>query len=151
MRRGVEGTQAVVQHGTAVTHTFASATPTQVWSALQATWDELELKITGRGPGRQVASQGQRLVRLNGRRASYWVDCGRDLSGPVADDARVLLNVASAVGTADGATALSTQVDAEARNRGGLEGVRECRSTGALEKLIAEKISERLSGGTPPR
>lgn len=147
VKRGVEGTRAVVQHGGLVTQTFPSATEAQVWAAVQATYEELRLKITDRGPGQQVASQGQRLVRLADRRASYWVDCGRDLSGPVADAAQVLLNVVSGVGTEGGSVTLGTRVDAEARNRGGLEGVRECTSTGALEKLIAERTAERLGGG----
>lgn len=146
VRRGVEGTRAVVQHGGLVTQAFPSATEAQVWAAVQATYDELRLKVTARGPGQQVASQGQRLVRLAEHRASYWVDCGRDFSGPVADAAQVLLNVVSGVGTEGGAVVLGTRVDAEARNRGGVEGVRECTSTGALEKLIAERTAERLGG-----
>ncbi len=135
-----------MQHGRLVTDTFPSVGAQRLFGALAATYEELGLAITERVPGSQVASQGQRLVRLDGRRASWWVDCGQDLSGPIADDARVVLNVVSAVSAAgDGAT-LETRIDAEAHARGNMEGVRECTTTGKLEALLAEKVSGRLGG-----
>lgn len=143
MRRGVAGTGAVVQHGVAVTDTFPSTSRMELFRAVTGAYQELGLGITARIPGSQVASQGHRLVRLDGRRASWWVDCGRDLSGPVADDARVLLNVVSVVAASGGSATLTTRVDAEAHARGAAEGVRECSTTGRLEALLAEKAAGR--------
>ncbi len=150
LRRGIAGTGAVVQHGVAVADTFPSASTGEVFNALTTAYEELGLTITARVPGGQVASQGHRLVRLDGRRASWWVDCGLDLSGPVADDARVLINVVSVVGAAGGGTILDTRVDAEAHVRGAAEGVRECASTGKLEALLAERVAGRLEGRAAP-
>jgi len=147
LRRGVEGTQTVVQKG-APLGGIVDGSVQRAWAALQAAYDDVGLTVTTRVPANgMLASVEQRLVRLNGRRASFYVDCGSDLSGPVADDAQVLLTVTSAVQAgADGTTIVGTRVDAEARPRGRVEGVRDCTSTKRLETLILQKVREGVKG-----
>jgi len=147
MRRGVEGTQAVVQHGNPVSDSFPSTSTAALLAAVSDAYAALGLDVTARVGGSQIASQGHRLVRLAQKRASWWVDCGSDLSGPIADAARVLLNVVSTVRPAGEGAVLDTRVDAEARTRGNVEGVRECTSTGRLEALLAEEVRTRRGGG----
>jgi len=144
LRRGVEGTQAVVQHGNPVAEPFPSTSTRMLLAAVSDAYAALGLDVTARVAGSQIASQGHRLVRLAERRASWWVDCGTDFSGPVADASRVLLNVVSSVRPAGTGALLDTRVDAEARTRGGVEGVRECTSTGRLEALLAEEVRKRV-------
>ena len=147
VRRGVEGsTETVIQRGRALGGIVEAPLPA-VFAALQVTYEELGLTVTIRVPAEgRIGSEGRRLVRLSGRRASHWVDCGSDLSGPVADQAHVLVTVLSALHAAEGGrTLVATRVDAEARTRGGIEGVRDCTSTGRLEALIHQSLLERLA------
>ena len=144
--RGVEGTERIVQTGQVETGRFP-APPAAVFSAVEAVLEELELSVTTRSPAEGLlASEGQRLVRLAGRRASNWVDCGSTITGRVADEAQVLLSVTAVVAPAEGGTDMALRVDAEALNRGTVEGVRECTSTGRLESLLTERVRTRLSG-----
>jgi len=145
LRRGIDGTQTVIQHGAVVTATV-DARLQPAWTALQAAYEDLGIKVTVRDPmARQLGSEGLRLVRLAGRRASYYVDCGSDLSGPIADNARVLVTVLTALQTRSGGTTdVGTRVTAEARYRGSLEGVRDCTSTGKLEALIVQHLEGHL-------
>lgn len=146
--RGVEGTERVIEHGR-VESAPVTAPPAAVFEAVAAVLDELDLEITTRVPREgRLASEGNRLVRLAGRRASHWVDCGSTLNGPVADAAQVLLSLDVVVTSPGGSVSvLAVRVDAEARARGGLEGVRECTSTGRLEALLTEQVRQRLGDG----
>lgn len=148
IRRGVEGTERVVQRGQALTAVYPVPRAT-AWTALQALLTELEIQPTTVSPGDgRLFADGFRVVRLADRRASVWVDCGSDLNGPVADAAQVMANlrlVASSEGA--GSTRVSIQFDAEARARGGMEGVRSCTSTGRLEERVFQTLSERLGAG----
>ena len=146
--RGVEGTERVVQRGQEVA--FAVEAPvTAVFAAVEAVYEELELKVVDRVPREGlVAGEDRRLVRLAGRRASDYVDCGSTFSGPVADNAQVQLVATSVVTPSGGGSALVVRVDAQAQPRGGVEGVRECTSTGRLEALLLERVRAR-TGSNP--
>lgn len=146
--RGVEGTERVVQRGREVSAPVTAPTAA-VFAAVEAVYEELDLKVTDRVPrdGR-VTAEDRRLVRLAGRRASDYVDCGSTFSGPVADNAQVLLIVTSVVAPGTGGSVLMMRVDAQAQPRGGVEGVRECTSTGRLEALVLERVRDR-AGAEP--
>lgn len=148
IRRGVEGTERVVLHEQPGSVPVA-ATLAATFEAVGAVFEDLGLEPNIRLPREgRIAAEGRRLVRLAERRASYWVDCGADLSGTVADNAQVLLTLDAAVTSPGGSVSvLLVRVDAEARARGGMEGVRECRSTGRLEALVAERVRARVGGG----
>ncbi|MEZ4425201.1 MAG: hypothetical protein R3E98_17520 [Gemmatimonadota bacterium] len=148
IRRGVEGTERVVQRGQALTAVYPVPRAT-AWTAMQTLLTELEIQPTTVSPGDgRLFADGFRIVRLADRRASVWVDCGTDLNGPVADAAQVLgtLRLVASPEGAEG-TRISIQFDAEARARGGMEGVRSCTSTGRLEERIFQTLSERLGAG----
>lgn len=119
-----------------------------VWPALGAVYEALELNVTSRSrPDGFVAAEGFRMARIDGRRPSRWVDCGVDITGPVADDAFVTATVATFL-EADptGGTVVRTQVDASARRRDSATGDLHCSPTGRLEALILERIREHLGG-----
>jgi len=145
----VAGIERVVQQGPEATSPVQAPVP-EVFAALGTVYEELELNITGRVPREgRITAERRRLTRLAGRRASDYVDCGSTFSGPVADNAEVLLVVTSRVVSGGGGSMLATRVDAEARPRGTMEGVRECSSTGRLEALILEHVNARLAGTVP--
>jgi len=144
----VEGTRRIAPQGQPIGAGVA-APPADAFAVLDSVYAEIGLDVTTRNPREgMVASAGHRLVRLNDRRASYWVDCGTSISGPVADESQVLVNVTSVVTpVAGGGALLTTRVDAEARARGTMEGFRDCTSTGRLEALLLEQVRGRLGGG----
>jgi hypothetical protein len=145
LRRGIEGTQTVIQQGAVVTATV-DAPMQPAWTALQAAYGDLGMKVTVRDAmAHQLGSEGLRLVRLADHRASWYVDCGSDLSGPIADNARVLVTVLTALQAhPGGGIDVGTKLNAEARYRGALEGVRDCASTGKLEAAIVQRLQEHL-------
>jgi hypothetical protein len=146
LRRGIGGTQTVVQRGLSLGGEVAAPLP-RTWAALEAAYHDLGIDVTVRVPDEgRLGSVGLRLVRLDGHRASYYVDCGTDLSGPVADDARVLVTVTSGVQAQESGSLVATRLDAEARRRNADEGVRDCTSTGKLEALILEHVRTHLKG-----
>lgn len=147
LRRGVEGTERVVQRGNDVT-SIVAAQRTEVWLALQTILTDLRITPTTVSPSEgRLFADGFRLLRLADRRASAYVDCGTGLNGPVADDSTVLANLRIVVSDhAGGGTEVALQVDAEARPRGGIEGLRSCTSTGRMEDLVFQMLGERLSG-----
>lgn len=145
--RGVEGSRRVFQHGEAVTADLRVA-PAAVYAVLDSAYADAGLEVTTRVPRElRIASEGRRLMRLAGRRASAYVDCGSTISGPVADEAQVLITVTSAVSPGPGGgSVLTTRVDAEARARGTMEGYRDCASTGGIEELLLEQVRGRIGG-----
>ena len=120
----------------------------QVWSALTQVYRDLELPVSMQSfPDGSIVAEAFRLTRIDGRRASRWVDCGTDMTGPVADDATVTAFVASVIDAAPaGDTRIRTQVEASARRRDSATGDLHCTTTGRLEALIVERIQARLGG-----
>jgi hypothetical protein len=79
---------------------------------------------------------------------STFIDCGSNLSGPVANASRVKLDVISQLVPAQGGrTTVRTTVTASARpNQGTSASVLGCSSTGRLETRINQLQQQRLNG-----
>jgi hypothetical protein len=122
------------------------ASPVRTWEALQAVFADLELEVTGLDPAsRLISSRNQRIRRLGGERNSEWVDCGRDVTGPVADRAFVDMDVTAVIEDADAnASRLAVQVQARGLRRDGGSGGLVCNSRNRLEFRIRDMILERL-------
>lgn len=123
--------------------------PEEVWSALRAVYDELELEVTAADPGTGVlAARQNRMRSLGGERNSHWVDCGNDLTGPVADKSFITFDVVSQVTRVSAtATELQVQVQARGRRRDNASGELICSSEGELEQEIHERTALRMVPG----
>ena len=123
--------------------------PGEVWPALQAAYEELELEVTASDPGTgTLAARQNRMRSLGGERNSRWVDCGDDLTGPVADKSYVTFDVVSQLTRASAtSTQLVVQVQARGRRRDNASGELICSSTGALEAEIHERVGRRMAPG----
>lgn len=126
-----------------------AGSPREAWRALRAVYDELELEVTASDPvNRVLAARENRMRRLGGERNSNWVDCGDDVTGPVADKSFITFSVVSVL-TEGSATTTELQIRVQARGmrRDGASGQLICSSEGGLEKEIHERVNLRLVSG----
>lgn len=125
------------------------ASPGRTWEALQQVYADLELEITARDPDRRLlATRNQRMRNLGGQRNSAWVNCGSDVTGPVADRAFVDIDVVSVIQDASAnASQLVVQVQARGVRRDGGSGGLVCASRNRLEFRIRDMLLERLGAG----
>jgi hypothetical protein len=87
------------------------------------------------------------MRRIGGRRTSWWVDCGQDVAGPVADEADVTAFISTRIeGVEADLTIVSTGFEANARRRESATGTLHCTTTGRLERRILDGIYARLAG-----
>jgi hypothetical protein len=123
--------------------------PQEIWPALQAVYEELELEVTASDPASGVlAARQNRMRSLGGERNSHWVDCGDDLTGPVADKSFVTFDVVSQLMSASATTTrLQVQVQAQGRRRDNASGQLLCASEGRLEMEIHSRVLRRLAAG----
>jgi hypothetical protein len=123
--------------------------PQEVWQALVAVYEELELEVTTSDPNNWVlAARQNRMSRLGGERNSNWVDCGQDLTGAVADKSYITFDVVSQLTPASAtATEVRVQLQARGRRRDNASGELICSSQGALELEIQERVARRVGAG----
>ena len=126
-----------------------TGSPEEVWSALRAVYDELELEVTASDPRSGVlAARQNRMRNLGGERNSHWVNCGTDLTGPVADKSFITFDVVSQVARASAtATELQIQLQARGRRRDNASGELICSSEGELEAEIYGRTALRMVPG----
>lgn len=114
----------------------------EVWAAVPGTYDRLGL--TGGGllePGRRAYGFRDRLPsRIARRSPSAYLDCGRGLAGPIADQYEVRLFVFTTVEPDGDGSRVSTLIDASAAPREVRGDPVACTTTGALERLILEEL-----------
>lgn len=143
MLSGCASTGAHLNEGHRI-HTGADVD--RVWAELDATYRELGLPVAEPPFGKPVISSGDlvlnegRLPRISGRRL---VNCpvGGDSAGSRRVD-RALLRVRTWVEDEGPTVDLISRVEAWRITDG--DGVRPCRSTGVLERLIADRIRTRI-------
>lgn len=83
---------------------------------------------------------------LNGERLSQYFDCGMNVTGHVADQARITMNIMTTV-SPRGATSsdVSTRIEASARRIGGAnQDPVGCSTRGRLEIIISELAKRRV-------
>lgn len=120
------------------------ASADRVWVALLTVYEELEIPVTDvREGARVIEAVGVRMRRIDGERLSRFYDCGSIMTGPVADRYQVTLSLQSTVtARGPGGSGLATETEAFAQSREARTGRLHCTSTGQLERLIAELVSE---------
>lgn len=132
----------------AVTRTV-DGSPREAWRALRAVYDELELEVTASDPvNRVLAARENRMRRLGGEQNSNWVNCGDDLTGPVANRSYITFDVVSILTRGSASTTdLEIRVQARGMRRDGASGQLICSSEGTLEREIQNRVNLLLTSG----
>ena len=120
------------------------------WRALGGVYVELGIPVTSSNPNSmELGNPGYPARRVGGDRMNSFVDCGSDLSGPLANLYEVTLTVSTRL-TAKGpeSTEVLTVVDAWGKPRAVSGNTVHCQSRGVLELRVAQEVAEAL-GVTP--
>ena len=125
-----------------------SATPDQVWTALNQVYAGLGVEVAtlDRGSGRIGNAKFYRSRRMAGESISAFLNCGDTFSGPAANVHRIHMSLISTVRPgAGGKTELETAFNAEAQSMEGASSDRlACGTTGVLEERIRKAVEARL-------
>jgi hypothetical protein len=116
-----------------------AASPDKVYQALIVAYSELGVPATIINPkDGLVAALNQRAFnRLGNERLSRYVSCGDSMTGPRADQDRVVLSVISwAKPDGNGNTRLESRIAGNATDSGGTANRMPCTTTGELESRI---------------
>lgn len=120
------------------------------WRALGGVYVELGIPVTSSNPRTmEIGNPGYTARRVGGDRMNTFVDCGSDLSGPLANQYEVTLTISTKL-TAKGPeeTEVLTIVDAFGEPRAVSGNMVHCQSRGVLELRVAQEVAEAL-GITP--
>jgi hypothetical protein len=116
-----------------------AAPSAQVYQALIAVYSELGIPATVVNPSTGVVASVHRRAfgRLGGTNLSRFLSCGESMTGPRADQDRIVLSVVSRV-KPNGAdkSRVETRVVATATGTGGTSDRMPCTTTGELEMRI---------------
>ena len=113
----------------------------RTWAALRSAFEALEIPFSENARETTLGHPGFSSRRIAGNRMSRYFDCGSNVTGPVADRYRVTIAIQSAVlGESPDTSELVTTLDAVATARDTRSGNLHCTSTGALERLIRERV-----------
>ncbi len=119
-----------------------------VWRVLAEVYDRLEIPVVLSDPGqRTFGNPGYRARRIEGKRLSRYLDCGRGMGPPNADQYSVTLLVITRLTEAEGGTMVVTTVDGTAKPRAVSGNAVPCASERRLEVRLAQLIVEVLEGG----
>ena len=118
----------------------------EVWSRLPESYVELDIPIGGANPDAWLmGNPGFRVHgRLGGTPMTDYLECGRTLTGDVAEQYELRLAVMTQLHRIDGRTLFVSAVAATARPQSTSGNLRQCASTGRLERRIATRIRENL-------
>ena len=119
-----------------------------VWLVLAEVYDRLEIPVGLRDRGRwNFGNPGYQAHRIEGERLSRYLDCGRGLGPPRADQYSVTMLVLTRLTEAEGGTMVATTVDGSAKPRAVSGSAVACASEGRLELRLVQLIVEVLEGG----
>ncbi len=127
-----------------------SASAEYLWPALLGAYEDLELGMGAVDTEAYMVGNPNLTVsrRLAGHRMSRLFRCGNSMTGPVADDSRITVNVETRIAEVEGGSVVSTLVLASAMPSDGTGTVRPCTSSGLLEEEIHEALLKRLVTGS---
>jgi hypothetical protein len=119
----------------------------RAWTALEEMVSRNELPVTESDPraGRMVVRG--RMPRLDGARMSRWFDCGRDMTGPVADRAtvQVVMGLQLAPVSTE-RTRVDWTIQASARPRYNSDNIIACNPRAELHDYLLAQLGAGLPG-----
>jgi hypothetical protein len=141
------GRQITIGHGGIVADSVGT-TPDSAFRALVRAYGELGLATPLLDlSARRVGNPRMTAMRsLKGSPLSRFLSCGEGITGPRANNDRIMLSIVSeAKPHAGGGTVLETRVTAVAIDTGGRGGQAQCTTTGELEELIHQTARTTLT------
>jgi hypothetical protein len=148
--RGVD-----LRHESTVGQRAVTASLSAVWGVLPGIFEQLEIETTTVDPSQGLmGNAGYRARRVEGRRLSTYLDCGRSFGREYADQYAVTLTVlVQLVTAADGSTVERTTLDWYARDPSTSSSSVHCITWGSLERRIGDIVIVRIGALTsgPPR
>jgi len=139
--RGVD-----LRHQSTVGERAVTASVSQVWGVLPGIFEQLEIETTTVDPSQGLmGNAGYTARRVEGRRLSDYLDCGRSFGREYADQYAVTLTVlVQLVTAADGRTVVRTIMDGYARDPSTSSSSVHCITWGSLERRIGDLVVERV-------
>jgi hypothetical protein len=139
--RGVD-----LRHESTVGQRAVTASLSAVWGVLPSIFEQLEIETTTVDPSQGLmGNAGYRARRVEGRRLSTYLDCGRSFGREYADQYAVTLTVlVQLVTAADGSTVVRTTLDGYARDPSTSSSSVHCITWGSLERRIGDLVIERI-------
>lgn len=131
-----------------VTRDTVHAIAEEVWNLVPEAYVQLDIPIRGVNPdARLLGNTGFRARgHLADLRLSRLVNCGRTMTGDIADRYDVELKVLTQVHDVDGRSVVASVVEATARPRGVSGNPVRCSSSGRLEREIVTRVQTQLVG-----
>ena len=131
----------------AIVSTELSASPEVVWPAVAQVFTEIGIPVDQVDQNARAASAtNQRVRRLMGKGLASYFNCAGPF-GNAANRDDVFLTIRTQVLPRQGTgSALRMSVSAVARSTTAANTATDCASNGELEKLIAQKVMEKVSG-----
>lgn len=125
-----------------------SAIVEEVWNLVPEAYVRLGVPIEGVNPeARLLGTNGFRPDgNFGDMRLPELVNCGRTMTGEIADEYDLRFDVLTQVHDADGRSVVTTVVEASARPRGVSGNTVHCSSTGKLEREIVKRVRTQLVG-----
>jgi hypothetical protein len=135
-----------LRHEATVGERVVAASVSEVWGVLPGIFEQLEIETTTVDPSQGLmGNAGYRARRVEGRRLSSYMDCGRSFGREYADQYAVTLTVmVQLVTAADGRTVVRTILDGYARDPSTSSSSVHCITWGALERRIGDLVVERV-------
>lgn len=120
-------------------------TPDKLWPLLEPVYDSLAIPVRVRNPEAGVLGSVDFSAtrRLGDQRLSLYLDCGRTITGSMADQGEITMTVVTQIRPADlsgDRGRVTTLVKGTARQHGLSSSQTDCTSTGRLEHLIATRL-----------
>ena len=121
-----------------------------VWSVLGGVYAQLDIPVEVSNPRTmQIGNLGYSARRVGGDRMNTFVDCGSDLSGPLANLFEITLMVTTTLTSkGENGTEVLTVVDAWGEPRAVSGNPVHCQSRGVLELRVAREVAEVLGIGS---
>lgn len=121
------------------------------WGVLPQVYQELNIPLTSINQEARLLGTTRTAVRgeLGDQRASRYFNCGRTMTGDVAEQYQLVVTALTQVQEVEGSeekARVVTLVDAFANPRGAASGSVRCGSTHRLEGQITDRIRELASG-----
>lgn len=120
--------------------------PELAWRVLGGVYGEMGIPVTASNPqAMQLGNPAYNARRVGGQRMNSYIDCGSDLSGPLANQLEITLTISTKLtAKGEGATEVLTTLDAWGEPRAVSGNPMHCQSRGVLELEIAQAVAEAL-------
>jgi len=128
---------------------YFTASPEQVWNALLLVYTDLKIPLEHMDKSSWLMRSQQMTPSRTD--AASWVDCGRNVLGPITDQADLTMSLTTLLRAAGDSTAMRLILNVSG-TMGGVLGNRvpvSCVSNGVLEHRVIDAVRQRVQAARP--